>query len=190
LESFLLLLFLLLQPLRLLAASTLSAGTLNAPCGQQNIELQYTALVVVLAVGVNLISAVGRLKLTNIEKVRRYTAEMKAFQSEMRAAIKEGNKQKQEKLKKKQQQMQKMQAEMMTENLKPTLFFALPFFGLYFLMTQFLNGAHVCVLAVAPISIPLIVTSIPILMPYFWWYLISSFAFSTIITRLFGLTFD
>jgi uncharacterized membrane protein (DUF106 family) len=161
----------------------------NPPHLQTGIELQYTALVVLMAIGVNLISAVGRLKLTNIEKMRRYTAEMKAFRSELNAAMKEGNKQKQEKLKKKQQQMQKMQAEMSMENLKPGLLFALPFFGLYYLMVQFL-APHVCALAISPITIPLVVTTIPVVMPFFWWYMICSFTFSTIITRLLGLTFD
>lgn len=175
----------------------LAIGDLNHTCTtgppaiiQHQIQPFYTFIVVLMSIGVNLIYAVGRLKLTNVEKMRRYTAEMKAFRAEMSAAVKEGNKQKQERLKKKQQQMQKMQMEMTMQNFKPTILFTVPLFGVYFLVSGFINNAHVCVLALSPIQIPLIITSIPSEMPFFWWYFICSFAFSTIITRLFGLTFD
>jgi uncharacterized membrane protein (DUF106 family) len=153
-----------------------------------SINLTNTGLVVAMAIGVNLIYAVGRLKLTDMDKMRRYTAEMKAFRSEMSAATKEGNKQKLERLKKKQQQMQKMQAEMSMQQLKPSLLFMIPLLGVYYLMQSFVGPASI--LAVSPISIPIIFTTIPMEMPFFWWYIICSFAFSGIISRLFGLTMD
>ncbi|HZW56370.1 MAG TPA: EMC3/TMCO1 family protein [Nitrososphaerales archaeon] len=146
-----------------------------------------TFLVVLEAIGVNLLYAVGRRKFTDIEKMRRYNAEMKAFREEMTAATKSGDKAKQEKLKKKQQQMQKMQAEMSMQNLKPSLLFMLPLMGVYYLMSNFFGLAT---LAMSPIVIPLIITSIPISLNFFWWYMICSFTFSGIISRLFGLTLD
>lgn len=164
-------------------SATLLSTTGQAPV----INLFNTALVVLMAVGVNLIYAIGRLKLTDMDKMRRYNSEMKAFRAEMSAAMKENNKQKQEKLKKKQQQMQKMQAEMSMQQLKPSLLFMLPLLGVYYLMQNYLGSA---ILAVSPVSIPLIVTTVPSVMPFFWWYIICSFSFSGIISRLFGLTFD
>ncbi len=153
-----------------------------------DIKLMNTGLVVAMAIGVNLIYAVGRLKLTDMDKMRRYTSEMKAFRAEMSAATKEGNKQKLERLKKKQQQMQKMQAEMSMQQLKPSLLFMIPLLGVYYLMQSFVGPSSV--LAVSPISIPIVVTTIPMQMPFFWWYIICSFAFSGVISRLFGLTMD
>lgn len=141
-----------------------------------------------MAVGVNLIYAVGRLKLTDMDKMRRYTAEMKAFRAEMSAASKEGNKQKLERLKKKQTQMSKMQAEMSMQQLKPSLLFMIPLLGVYYLMQSFVGASSI--LALSPVSIPLLVTSLPSQMPFFWWYIICSFSFSGIISRLFGLTMD
>ena len=152
-----------------------------------NINLQNTALVLLEAVGVNLLYAVGRRKFTNIEKMRRYNTEMKAFREEMSAATKAGDKVKLERLKKKQTQMTKMNTEMMTENMKPTLLFMVPLMGVYYLVSNFIKGAT---LAVSPIAIPLLVTSIPINLNFFWWYMICSFTFSGIISRLFGLTMD
>jgi len=168
----------LLAPILLVATAGSSAISIN---------LQNTALVLLEAVGVNLLYAVGRRKFTNIEKMRRYTAEMKAFREEMSAATKAGDKAKLERLKKKQQQMTKMQTEMSTENLKPTLLFMVPLMGVYYLVSSFIKGA---ILAVSPIAIPLLITSIPINLNFFWWYMICSFTFSGIITRLFGLSMD
>jgi uncharacterized membrane protein (DUF106 family) len=151
------------------------------------ISLEQTLLVVAEALGVNCLYAVGRRKFTNIEKMRRYNAEMKAFRSEMSVAQKAGDKPKMDKLKKKQQQMQKMQAEMSMDNLKPTLLFMLPLLGVYYLVSSFIKNAT---LAVAPIPLQLFNYGPPLEVPFFWWYMICSFTFSGIITRLFGLSLD
>ncbi len=159
-------------------------------------------LVVLMAIGVNLLYAVGRRKLTDVEKMRRYNLEMKAFRSEMTQAMRDGDKQKQEKLKKKQAQMNKMQMEMSREQLKPTLLFMIPLWVIYFLMSGYIGGG---LLTVLPIFIPYIACSASNVahcvsstsfigstpwMPFFWWYMVCSFTFSTLINRLFGLTFD
>jgi len=151
------------------------------------ISIEQTMLVVFEALGVNCLYAVGRRKFTDIEKMRRYNNEMKAFRSEMSAAQKAGDKVKLEKMKKKQQQMQKMQAEMSMNNLKPTLLFMLPLLGVYYLVSSFIKNAT---LAVAPIPFQLFNYGPPIEIPFFWWYMVCSFTFSGIITRLFGLSLD
>jgi uncharacterized membrane protein (DUF106 family) len=174
-------------PIAELLGALFNSVALAAGSSSVRIPLQYTGLVILEAVGVNLIYAIGRRKLTDINKMRRYNTEMKAFRAEMSAATKAGDKQKLERLKKRQQQMQKMQMEMSMENFKPTLLFMLPLLGLYYLVRSFIQGA---VLAISPIAIPLIITSIPINLSFFWWYMICSFTFSGIITRLFGLTMD
>jgi uncharacterized membrane protein (DUF106 family) len=162
----------------------LSSAALQVPV---SIPLGQTLLVVAEALGVNCLYAIGRRKFTNIEKMRRLNAEMKAFRSEMSAAQKAGDKQKLDKLKKKQQQMQKMQAESSMDNLKPTLLFMLPLLGVYYLVSSIIKNAT---LAVAPIPFQLFNYGPPIEVPFFWWYMVCSFTFSGIITRLFGLSLD
>lgn len=160
-------------------------------------------LVILMAIGVNLLYAVGRLKLTDVDKMRRYTQELKAFRSEMSQAMKSGDKQKQEKMKKKQQQMNKMQMEMSKEQMKPTFLFMIPLFGLYYLVNGYMNcntltffcSASKPLIAV-PIYVPYIFAGMQIgtvllaLAPFWVWYFVCSFTFSTLINRLFGLTFD
>jgi uncharacterized membrane protein (DUF106 family) len=143
--------------------------------------------VVLMAIGVNLLYAFGRRHFTDMEKVRRINAEMKAFRSEYSAAVKEGNKQKIERLKRKQQQMTKMQMEQQKAQFKPTLLFMGPLLGGYYLMSLIVGGS---ILAISPIAIPLLIATIPNPLKFYWWYFICSFAFSGIISRLFGLTLD
>ncbi len=152
------------------------------------IPLSSTFLVVLEAIGVNLLYAFGRRRFTNIERMRRYNAEMKAFRTELSEATKAGDKVKVEKLKKKQQQMQKMQAEISMDQMKPTLMFMIPLFGVYYLVRFFVGGNTT--LAIGPFPIQIFGLGPPIVINFFWWYFICSFTFSGIISRLFGLTLD
>ncbi|MGA2876262.1 MAG: EMC3/TMCO1 family protein [Nitrososphaerales archaeon] len=169
--------------------SLVSCNTSAAPinCGN-GIPLESTFLVICEAIGVNLLYAFGRRRFTNVEKMRRYNAEMKAFRSEMSEATKSGDKQKVEKLKKKQQQMQKMQAEISMDQMKPTLMFMVPLFGVYYLV-RFFVGLNT-ILAIGPFPIQIDNIGPPIAINFFWWYFLCSFTFSGIISRLFGLTMD
>ena len=156
------------------------------------ISLEQTLLVILEALGVNCLYAVGRRKFTDIEKMRRYNAEMKAFRTEMSAAQKAGDKQKVDKLKKKQVQMQKMQAEISMDNMKPTLLFMLPLLGVYYLVSGFIKNATLVIspIPVGPFHIGPWSLGWNLEVPFFWWYMICSFTFSGILTRLFGLAMD
>jgi uncharacterized membrane protein (DUF106 family) len=179
----------------MIEATLLFSSLLAAQSGDP-IQINWfdTFLVVLMAVGVNLLYAVGRRRFTDIDKMRRYNAEMKAFRSEMTAAMRSGDKQKQEKLKKKQAQMNKMQMEMSKEQFKPTLLFMAPLWGLYYFMSTYVvpntipHTNQQLALAVFPFPLPFFQLG-PIL-TFFWWYFICSFAFSGVISRLFGLTMD
>ncbi|MDA4131177.1 MAG: EMC3/TMCO1 family protein [Thaumarchaeota archaeon] len=155
--------------------------------GADTIAISQTFLVVLEALGVNCLYALGRRRFTNVDKMRRVNAEMKAFRAELSTAQKAGDKQKLEKLKRKQQQMQKMQAEMSMDNLKPTLLFAVPLIGVYYLVSSFLKNS---ILAVGPVPFQLFNYGPSLEIPFFWWYFVCSFTFQGIVTRLFGLSMD
>ena len=181
----------------LLTPTSGSTGSISA------VDWYKVFLVVAMAIGVNLLYAVGRLKLTDVDKMRRYTQELKAFRSEMTQAMREGDKQKQDKMKRKQQQMNKMQMEMSKEQMKPTFLFMIPLFGLYYLVNGYMNCGTLtffCTqnhpLIAIPFYIPYIFAGMNIsgvvnaIAPFWVWYFVCSFTFSTILNRLFGLTFD
>jgi uncharacterized membrane protein (DUF106 family) len=168
--------------------SLLGTSALQIPVA---IGLQQTILVIFEALGVNCLYAVGRRKFVDIDKMRRYNAEMKAFRSEMSAATKAGDKAKIDKLKKKQVQMSKMQAEMSMDNMKPTLLFMVPLLLVYYVVSHFI-GAATMVISPIPTDFKIGPWTLgwELKVPFFWWYMICSFTFSGIVTRLFGLTMD
>jgi uncharacterized membrane protein (DUF106 family) len=155
------------------------------------INIVHTLLVALTAIILNLISNLATRHFTDIERARRIRAEVRAFRRELRQAILTKNKAKEEKLRKKEKQMMSLEMKVSAERIKPMLFFFIPFIIIYYLLALFVGGYNTIV-AVSPIPI------IPVLNPFtlvsdiglIWWYLISSLAFSGIITKLLGTSLD
>ena len=150
-----------------------------------------TFIVIAMALGVNILYAIGRRLLTNVEQMKRIQAELREYQKELQEAILTKNKAKEEKLMKKKPQMDKLQAKLASDNLKVTFLFLIPLMLLWWLVNSIIGSGTV---AISPIPIPIPVGAnfgpIGPELNIFWWYMISSFAFSGMITKLFGLSLD
>lgn len=149
-----------------------------------------TILIASLALFVNLISALVRKRFTDIERTKRVQKEVREFNSELRKAMMSKDKVKEEKLKKKQKKMNEMQMKMMTQNMKTSMYFMLPFFGVWWILIGAFG--YETIMAYSPVSLPLL-TSSPSLgiissveLNFFWWYFISSISFNGIITKITG----
>ena len=157
---------------------------------------EVTFVVTLLSVGVSLISGVGRRLLTNIEENKRMTAEVGAFNKELRKAILSKDKDKETKLRKKEQQVKMMQSKVAKENMKPTFAFMIPFFLLWIFGIPALIGPNWAdvVAATSPIPLNIFGSFYPITfgpgntVNVFVWYLIASFAFQGIVSKLLKLT--
>ena len=77
--------------LHTLIAPVVSSALAVSASSPVTISWEDLFIVMGMALGVNLLYAVGRRKFTDIDKMRRYNAEMKAFRSEMTAAMKSGS---------------------------------------------------------------------------------------------------
>lgn len=149
-----------------------------------------TVLIAGLALFVNLISSLVRKRFTDIEKTKRVQKEVREFNSELRKAMMSKDKAKEEQLKKKQKKMNEMQMKMMTQNMKTSMYFMLPFFGVWWILIGAFG--YETIMAFSPIALPLL-TSSPSLgltsgveLNFFWWYFISSISFNGIITKITG----
>lgn len=149
-----------------------------------------TVLIAGLALFVNLISSLVRKRFTDIERTKRVQKEVREFNSELRKAMMSKDKVKEAKLKKKQKKMNEMQMKMMTQNMKTSMYFMLPFFGVWWILIGAFG--YETIMAYSPISLPLL-TSSPSLgivssveLNFFWWYFISSISFNGIITKITG----
>ncbi|MCX8188888.1 MAG: EMC3/TMCO1 family protein [Nitrososphaeria archaeon] len=143
-----------------------------------------TILIIMTSIGLNLVSQIAVRFLVNIEEARRVAREAKAFRKELLDAIKSGDKAKEEKLRKKEKSIQQMELKVSNQRLKATFIFIIPFWLVYIFISS-LIGLNTTV-AVSPISLPFIGYNLQL----FWWYLITSFAFATIITKLVGTSID
>jgi uncharacterized membrane protein (DUF106 family) len=147
-----------------------------------------TLLITGLAVLVNVVSSLFRKRFTDIEQTKRIQKEVREFNTELRQAILSKDKAKEEKLKKKQSKMNEMQMKMMSQNMKTSMLFMLPFFGVWWIVVAFFG--YETTVAYAPLTLPLLSTGASIIfsseLNFFWWYFLSSVAFSSIIMKLLG----
>jgi uncharacterized membrane protein (DUF106 family) len=143
-----------------------------------------TLLVTITAIGLSLITQLVTRRVVNLDAERRMRAEVSAFNKEKREAALAKDKAKLEKLKKRELPMRQEQAKVSTSRLKVTAITFVPLLAVYYLMASFLGGFNV-VVAHSSVPIPYLVGSVPPgNMALFWWYMLSSFTFSTLLTKL------
>jgi uncharacterized membrane protein (DUF106 family) len=145
-----------------------------------------TFLVTLTSIGLGLITQLVTRKLVNLDAERKMKAEVSAFNKEKREASLAKDKAKLEKLKKRELQVRQAQAKLSTGRLKVTAITFVPLLAVYYLMSSFLGGLGVIV-AHSPVLLPLLVNSDGTV-SLFWWYLLSSFTFSTLLSRLLHTT--
>jgi uncharacterized membrane protein (DUF106 family) len=150
-----------------------------------------TVVVTLTSVMLGLVTQLVTRRVVDIDKERKMRAEVNAFNKEKREATLAKDKVKLEKLKKRELQVRQEQAKVSTARLKVTGITFVPLLVVYYLMATFLGGYGVIV-AYTPIPIPVIAAPTPAAgifeVSLFWWYFLSSFAFSTMLSRLLHTT--
>lgn len=150
-----------------------------------------TVLVTLTSVGLGLVTQLVTRRVVDLNKERRMRAEVAAFNKEKREATLANDKVKLEKLKKRETQVRQEQAKVSTARLKVTAVTFVPLLGVYYLMATFLGGYGVIV-AFTPVPIPIIAAPTLVAGTFevslFWWYFLSSFTFSTMLSRLLHTT--
>ena len=163
-----------------------------------------TAMVVaaLIAIGMNIAFALLRKKTTDIEKMNKVMKETNEWRKQYTEAIKKQDKARVAELKKRQAHVNKMAMEMQQQQMRPMLIYMAPSFLLWIFVFPTIFGQTV---AISPIEIPWIMcgeqnvkTDIQLDEKgdpkgacsvrgevYLWgWFLITSFAFSGIISKV------
>ena len=150
-----------------------------------------TVLVTLTALSLNLITQLVTKRMVDLNAERRMRAEVNAFNKEKREATMAKDKAKLDKLKKRELAVQQEQMKVQKDRFKVTGITFVPLIAVYYLMATFLGGYGVIV-AYAPIPIPYFsgATLVPSIfqVSLFWWYFLSSFAFSSILGKLLHTT--
>jgi uncharacterized membrane protein (DUF106 family) len=163
-----------------------------------------TAMIVasLISIGLNIAIAMLRKKTTDFEKMSKVMKETNEWRKQYTAAIKKQDRPRIEELKKKQAYVNKMSMEMQQQQMRPMLLYMIPSFMLWIFVFPAIFGATT---ALSPIQVPWIMCSTsqvlsdsqidksgahkgPCLVPgevFLWgWFLITSFAFSGIISKV------
>jgi len=163
-----------------------------------------TAMIVasLISIGLNIAIAMLRKKTTDFEKMNKVMKETNEWRKQYTAAIKKQDRALIEELKKKQAYVNKMSMEMQQQQMRPMLLYMVPSFMLWIFVFPTIFGATT---ALSPIQVPWIMCSSaqvladsqvdksgmhkgPCLVPgevFLWgWFLITSFAFSGIISKV------
>jgi uncharacterized membrane protein (DUF106 family) len=148
-----------------------------------------TLMLTFTAVAFAFISNLLTKRFVDLEAERRIKAEIDQWNRALKEAIKNKDKKEEEKLRKKEQTIAQMRLKMSSARTKVGFITIIPFFAIYYLIVYIVGNVPV---AYSPVYIPYLMTS-PLPnggydVTLFGWYLISSFAFSGMITRLMKTT--
>ena len=152
----------------------------------------FSAMIVasLISIGLNFAIALLRKKTTDFEKMNKVMKETNEWRKQYTAAIKKQDRVLIEELKKKQAYVNKMSMEMQQQQMRPMLLYMVPSFMLWIFVFPTIFGQTT---ALSPIHIPWIMcTGVDIkascLVPgevFLWgWFLITSFAFSGVISKV------
>ena len=153
-----------------------------------------------IAIGMNYAFAILRKKTTDVGKMTKVMKETNEWRKQYTEAIRKQDKVRVEELKKKQAYVNKMTMEMQQQQMRPMLIYMMPSFLLWIFVFPSIFGATT---AVSPIHIPWIMCSEENVKldqqhqprgacsvqgeVFLWgWFLITSFAFSGIISKITG----
>lgn len=144
-----------------------------------------TFLVTLTSISLGLATQLVTRQVVDLNVERKMKAELTAFNKEKREATVADDKAKLEKLKRRELAMRQEQSKVQLARLKVTGITIVPLFAVYYLMANFLGGYSVTVA-----HAPFINLGLPVLfasdgsVSLFWWYFLSSFVFSTMLTKL------
>ena len=155
-----------------------------------------------IAIGLNFVFSILRKKTTDIEKMSKVMKETSEWRKQYTDAIKKQDKVRVAELKKKQAYVNKMAMEMQQQQMRPMLIYMIPSFMLWIFVFPAIFGQTV---ALSPVEIPWIMCnqqnvetdaqtdengepkgacSVPGEVFLWGWFLITSFAFSGIISKI------
>lgn len=145
-----------------------------------------TFIVTLTSIALGFVTQIVTRAVVDLNAERRMRAEVNAFNKEKRDATMAKDKVKLDKLKKRELSMRQEQARVQTARLKVTAITFVPLLLVYYLMSGFLGGLGVTV-AFSPVPVPYLVAPVHNTaygyLSLFWWYMLSSFTFSTMLAK-------
>ena len=140
-----------------------------------------TLFIMLISIGVSLVTSVTNRLLTDREQMKAWSQEIAAWRADSLKAVRTNDRKLKAKVDKQQKHIMQLQSKMTTQSLKTTFIWMIPLFLLWiFFLTPTFGAVTVAFLPW--------ISSQPLALPLFWWYLLCSFLSNTLITKALGLT--
>ena len=160
-----------------------------------------TSLVIVgIALALTMTSSTLSRKLMDINRLKRYSKEIKKFKDLEKYVRETGDRKSAIKLKRKQKYIEKITRTTMWQRMKPMLIYMVPFMILFFFLSSTFGNTTCAMFPFNIQKVPLLNMFIrapygvylPMGLPlsYVSWYITSSFGFNTIMQKILGLRFE
>ena len=138
-----------------------------------------TIFILLLSMSLSFLTALANRLLTNREQLNAWRKEIARWNEDFRKARRSGDKKLLQKVERKKRYILQLQSKMMWQSMKVSLIFMVPFILIWQLLIGFYGNTTVA-------YIPWIDGLWE--MPLFWWYLLCSFTFGTLISKALGIT--
>ncbi|GEM_PF-749193 len=132
----------------------------------------------------NLVMAIANRLLVDVNQLRENDLKIKGYMKERNEAEKRGDRRALKKLRRMEFRMNKLQTLNAKERSKVSLLFMVPFMIVYLILNAVFLGSNIVEL---PFVIPFVGS---IGLSFAWWYIICHFTLYTMLSRLFGLTYE
>jgi uncharacterized membrane protein (DUF106 family) len=149
-----------------------------------------TLFILTVATVLSLITTAANRLMVDVKRIKSVMREVNAWRQQLEKARKSNNKQELARVMKKQQAIMKLQSSVMWDRMKVSFIFLLPFWIIFMVLSRFYGTSPV---AFTPFTIPFLLTGRTdsqlgaTVVPFYSWYIISSFAVSLPLSRLFGI---
>jgi len=132
----------------------------------------------------NLAMVVANRLVVDVDQLRENDMKIKGYMKELNEAKKRGDRRALKKLRRVEFRMNKLQNLNAKQRSKVSLLFMVPFMIVYLILNAVFLGSNIAKL---PFVLPFVG---PIELSFAWWYIICHFTLYTILSRLFGLTYE
>lgn len=140
--------------------------------------------VIAISITVCLITILANYLLIDVEKIRKYTAEINEWRLQMRQAMLNNDRKQIMKLKKKEAYIKSLEAEVTAQRMKPTLIFMIPLWIFFIIFAAVFNNPEYGYVVISPFSIPFAGYKLS----FGSWYILCSILILPILQKIFKLT--
>lgn len=145
-----------------------------------------TIFILLLSLTISFITSLGNRLLTDRNQLRAWNKEIAAWRADSVKATRTGDKKLAAKVKKQQKHIMQLQSKVMFQSMKTSFLWFIPLMLIWYLFLIPVFGPST--VAYLPGLPGLFGTEPEWKLSYFWWYLLCSFLFGALFSRLFGLT--